>query len=510
LLFVSGKHLTGTLALWPDDTSQGGSRGQDRILFHDGAIVGARPLQPATSALEALVGLFERSSAPYAFYEGQNLLGAGEGALNERVDLFTLLSRGLRAHAQEESMDAELSRVADRPLRIRAGVPLDRLELLPKERALIDVMRAGPATALELIRSTELEPRDAKRILYLLTLIRGIEADQGSGFASIRPGAIPSAPTGQRTLPTGPSSAISRGVTLGDAPAPFSVRPGVSGPKSIPVTFSSAPPDIRTEPAPPPPSRLTNDELTRWVELASLHDRLDSLTHFELLSVAKTAPAKDISSAYFALVKKFHPDRLPEPLKPLARCAQLVFDRATEANSVLADPAQRDEYVKAVDAGGGTRAAERMMRNVLESAVEYQKAEVLMRRREVDQAMEMLQSALAKNPDEGDYHAMYAWLLHLKHPSEPAPFDDMLRALDKALTQNARNERAHYYKGVVLKRMKRDKEAVRHFKQAMEINPRNVDAAREVRLATMRRDSKPPSPGASSGKLLSKLFGKGN
>ena len=34
-----------------------------------------------------------------------------------------------------------------------------------------------------------------------------------------------------------------------------------------------------------------------------------------------------------------------------------------------------------------------------------------------------------------------------------------------------------------------------------QLNPRNVDAARELRLATMRRESKPPPPG-----LLSKLL----
>ena len=90
------------------------------------------------------------------------------------------------------------------------------------------------------------------------------------------------------------------------------------------------------------------------------------------------------------------------------------------------------------------------------------------------------------------------------NPNEPAPFDDMIRSLDRALKANPRNERAHFYKGTILKRMKRDNEAIRHFKQAVDINPRNVDAAREVRIADMRRDSKPP-PG--QGGILSRLFG---
>jgi tetratricopeptide (TPR) repeat protein len=120
--------------------------------------------------------------------------------------------------------------------------------------------------------------------------------------------------------------------------------------------------------------------------------------------------------------------------------------------------------------------------------------------------MQLLRSALEKSPEDADYHALYAWILHLMNPTLPAPLDEMLRSLDRALKSNPRHERAHYYKGVVLKRLKREAEALRHFRAAAEINPHNVDAAREVRLAAMRRESKPPQSGASG--VLSRLFKK--
>ena len=47
-------------------------------------------------------------------------------------------------------------------------------------------------------------------------------------------------------------------------------------------------------------------------------------------------------------------------------------------------------------------------------------------RRDFTQAMQLLRSALAKNSDDGDYHALYAWLLHLLNPTDPAPTDDGL------------------------------------------------------------------------------------
>jgi curved DNA-binding protein CbpA len=256
-------------------------------------------------------------------------------------------------------------------------------------------------------------------------------------------------------------------------------------------------------PAPPAPAGLSHQDAARWNELATLYDRLDDLTHYQLLGIPQSAATPDINTAYFALVKKFHPDRLHSQLAPLTRCAQQLFDQLTEANSTLSNPETRTVYDRSVADGGGTRAAERMMRNVLDSTLEFQKAEVLIKRRDFAQAMQHVRAALNKNPDEPDYHALYGWLLHLMNPGDPAPLDEMLQALDRAIKANPNSERTHYYRGVVLKRMKRDNEALQHFRAAVQINPRNVDAAREVRLAGMRRDSKPPPAG---GGLLSKLF----
>jgi curved DNA-binding protein CbpA len=458
-------------------------------------------------------------SAPFAFYDGQNLLGTAPGALSGPVDLYTLLSQGLREGTREEVLDAVLARVSGRKLRIRAGVPLSRLELNKKELGFIELMRAGPDTPEALITGSGLKPIDAKRLLYLLTLIRGVEAAEGTGkvFASVAPpgsseppGAPPmsgsaSSVTGSFPKNTqGDATASGRGgavanmpkITLDSAP---SVRP--PAPISVPPTTASLPP-------PPMPVGLSAQDEARFREVASLYQRLDEITHYELLGVKQDATSQEISNAYFALVKRFHPDRLPPTLAPIVRCAQMIFDRVTEANETLTSQSARDEYQRAVAAGGGTRASERMMRDVLESTVDFQKAEVLVKRREYPQAMKMLQSAIHKAPDEPDYLALHAWLLHLMNPGDSAPFPEMIKALDKALSVNPRSERAFHYKGVILKRMKRDAEALSCFRQAAELNPRNLEAAREVRLATMRRDSKPPPGG--SGKLLSKLFGKGD
>jgi curved DNA-binding protein CbpA len=483
LLYAHDRQLTGTLAIWPEQNAEGG-RGQDRLFLQSGAVAAVRSLHGFASALDAVVALFARTEGPYGFYADQNLLGSSEDVLRGAVDTYTALSRGLREHAREPVIDGVLIKIGPRALRVRKGLPIERLDLPAAQRALVESLQNSKASLDELMRSKEVAPRELRRLLYLLTLIRGIETaeDQGS-LAGLTMETMPPAPEG-RAAPSEP--------TPKQEPVEIT-RPRVSLPAPNTGTLSL--------PAPPPPPGLAHQDSARWSDIAGTFDRLDELTHYQLLGVAPNATTSEINTAYFAQVKKFHPDRLPSGFGALARCAQLLFDRLTEANAELSNPITRLEYNKAVEDGGGTRAAERMMRNVLDSTLEFQKAEVMMKRRDFTQAMQHMRSALAKNPDDADYHALYAWLLHLMNPIDPAPIDEMLSALDRALKANPNSERAHYYRGVVLKRVKRDREALNNFRKALEINPRNVDAAREVRLAGMRRDSKPPPSG-----LLSKLF----
>jgi len=553
LLYLQARKLSGTLAIWAD--VEAGKKGQDRILFESGGLVAMRPIEPAKSLYAALMPLFARADAPYGFYEGHNLLGQS-GALQEPIDLYTLLSRGLRVTVNEHFMDSVLERVRGRSLRLREGTPLERLELNQRELALIEPLRSSSATLDTVLGAGALPPRDAKRTLYLLALVRALEATEGRG-------SIPAMEMDSFPPQYDDGGKLSRG-TLGDAEGPdVSIerrsmaappRPSMPPPRIITTTTTAAgvanarsaaqastsskleearaeqlarAEQVRAEQAkleqaraesarpenengnmpsaPPAPLGLSAPDEARWSELIKLYARIDELTHYELLNLRPSNSADEVESAYYALVKKFHPDRLPLSLAPLVRAAQVLFERLTEANQTLGNSELRASYDKAVASGGGTRAADRTMRNVLESTLEFQKAEVLMRRREYTQAMQLLRSAIAKSPDDADYHALYAFLLHLTNPSLPAPFDDMLRSLDRALKSNPRHERAHFYKGTILKRLKRDGEAVRHFRVAAELNPHNVDAAREVRLASMRRESKPP-PGTNG--VLSRLFKK--
>jgi tetratricopeptide (TPR) repeat protein len=241
---------------------------------------------------------------------------------------------------------------------------------------------------------------------------------------------------------------------------------------------------------PPPPAGLDAETEQRWEEIRKLAVKIDELNYFEMLKVEPNTPPNEIRSAFFALAKKWHPDRLPEALLPLKPQVETVFGYLSQAHQCLSNEQERQNHIRSVKEGGGTPAADRLMQKVLDGAMAYQRVEVLARKREYDKALELLERVINLSGDEADYHAMQAWLLLQKYPEGEAPFKEMIDATDRALKLSKDHERAVYYRGLILKRMKRDADALKFFRRAAELNPKNLDALREVRIATMRKGEK--------------------
>ena len=64
---------------------------------------------------------------------------------------------------------------------------------------------------------------------------------------------------------------------------------------------------------------------------------------YEVLGVSRSASDDDIKKAYKALARKYHPD-----LNQNNPAAEGMFQKLTRAYEVLADPAKRDQYDRAL------------------------------------------------------------------------------------------------------------------------------------------------------------------
>jgi len=549
LVYIHSHELTGTLVVWPVQadaprvSQPPGARREDRILVVRGTIVAARLAQPASSIELGLLPLFMRVDAPYAFYD-VNVVGDAPEVQRGRVHPISLVTASLRGGARDDIVEAVLAHLGHTRIRMQPGVDLQRFGFDVREQVFVDVVRAGPATVEELVATSGLKPVTAKRLLYLLTITKAVQPYQSSGeenaAAITREGAqsydrskplmmttsaVPGAPPPASSLPPRasvrptPSSPILSPARSDSPPPTASGNPPRRSPTPSPLPIrNTLPPGNRKSLSPPnrhqskPPSTLDPDLNALWAEIVYRSRVIENMNYFDMLELPKDAKATRVREQYFELAKKWHPDRLPAELAPLLPEVQTIFRHLTEAHDTLTDETKRDRYLMVLAEGGGTPAAQKKMSAIIEAAMEYQKAEVLVRRHDYEGALKLVENALRGNADEADYHAMHAWLKFQKDP-EPSPTSAqaMLVSLDRALALNADNDKAHYYKAMLLKRVGREDKAIKHFQRAAELNPRNVDAVREVRLANLRKGGKRPSASKMRAVkqdqgLLSKLF----
>jgi len=514
LVSAQRKKLTGTLAVWPDDDR----KGQDRILFDSGQIVSGRLLEPAETLERGILSLFLRERAPFAVYEG-DLVGDGPGVAHETLAMWPLLAAGLRGGGRDDVVSAVLGAFDDQPVRVARSFDSTAFGLTPKELACIDELRASAMSIPAFIASSP-EAKAARRVAYLLAITSSLERE-----APVR---TTHAPTPSPAAPVPPSDDELPSLSIPPpepAPARRSSRP--------PPPQSAFPPDPRPAfqradrrkaksfSAPPPPPApaggLAEAANARWLEIADRVVRADEQTYFEILGVSETDGAATARSAYFELVKKIHPDRLPPELDSIRPFAERLFQLATEARETLEEDEKRMAYLRNVRNGGGTPASDRKLMGALAAAHELEKATVLTNMGKWSEVLDHLEDAKIFDPSQLDIYALEAWALFNligKHP--PATTDRILELTEFVLVNPAgeTHERARYTRALTLKKVGKESDAIELLRKIVERNPRHLEAAREIRLFEMRaRDAGKAAPEKGSklpegAGFLSKLFGK--
>ncbi|WP_437735143.1 DnaJ domain-containing protein [Sorangium sp. So ce1335] len=274
-----------------------------------------------------------------------------------------------------------------------------------------------------------------------------------------------------------------------------------------------AKPQASASELPPPPRVGLSPELAaRRADIEARAAAIDGESFFEMLGVAEDAPPERVQSAYFALAKLWHPDRTPPELQDVKPLVARVFARISEAYQTLSDPKRRAEYLQGPKEAAAPAEDEEKIARAVDAALEFQKAEVLLKKNDLIGAEIRARRALAADPEQPEYMTLFAWIQAQRRGEPPAlaegatsaHYDDLIQTLDAVLQQEPRYERALFYRGMLLKRSGRIDKAIRDFRLAAEINPKNLDAIREVRVQEMRsRTSNDPTP---AGGLLGKLF----
>ena len=360
----------------------------------------------------------------------------------------------------------------------------------------------------------------------------------GSAFAPVpMPPVVVSAPPASQ--PPGAGSAPPPAVGNEETPTPMdigslisntisSAPPGMGSPQPSPAIppppgFGSVPPEEAASPS-VPPGGLTAEQSILKIKIIERADQITSQDYFQMLGVDRDATTEQLQKAFFALAKVWHPDRLPPALVDVKEACSKVFTHLTEAHATLTDPTKRQDYMTLLRDGGATPDDQAKIQAILEAATEFQKAEILLKRSMSDpQAYDIVKRCVLLDGEQADYLATLAWLDAQKPEwlSREKTLEKCL-VLERCIQKNSNCERAYFYRGLLYKRAGEASKAMKDFKKAAELNPRNLDAMREVRLHNMRGGasrppsatvspkvgtSKPPEPEKLGG-FLGKLFKK--
>ncbi len=440
----------------------------------------------------------------YGFYDGfDGLRGWGMDS-EQGFDPMPMLWGILRAGPPMEHVITGLARIGSAQLKLSKDADLGRFGLAEGERAAGEILRTHPMRIADLVSSSGLPERDTQLLAYLMLATKQVEV--------LRPGEQPSSP-----------SKVAQGLRgsaeIGAVGGPSKVsRPSLAAARA-PLTIG------------PPPPTLAPELAARWQEIVERAGTIERADYFMMLYIARDAKPDEIEAAFFTLAKKWHPDRLPPELAPVRDACSRVFARMSEARSTLADEEKRARYMGLLADGSGSPESQDAVATVIEAATDFQKAEVCFKRNDLVQAEAWCRKAVGADPTQAGYHALLAWLVALKPENQsPEKTAECVKMLDRAIALNKKSEHAHYWRGLLYKRLGKNDAALKDFKLVTDLNPRNIDAAREVRLHQMRGGgnsssrSTPPSrtsarPGHGSGPppkdqdtakpgLLNRLFKK--
>ena len=476
LRYLSEEQLTRSLADLAREKAS-------RPVLHGELLVAEKIIEPAvlsTGLREQLARKVRYVAAmpaetAYAYYDGFDVL-KGWGGSGQGIDPVPLLWGMLLEGAPWDHVRAALERVSSCSLRLSSGGDLERLGLKTEELEAAQLLGLRPMRASELANAAHLDDRTAQLLAYLLLLTKHVDVLSES---------VPRMP-----LPRSPAS--DGAVTRASPASEFKVaRASASSEVAVARRSSRAP--TRT---PEPPPTLAAEMAQRWREIADRASNIDRADYFMMLDIPRDATNADVEASFFTLVKRWHPDRLPPELGPVRDACSRVFTRMSEAHATLTDEEKRTRYMRLLADGTGSPEMQATVAKVIDAATNFQKAEVCFRRNDVAQAELFCRKALEDDATQPDYVALLAWLVTLK-PENQSPEKTLLsiQMLERAIAMSERCEKAYNWRGMLYKRLGKTDLAVKDFKRAVDLNPRNIDAAREVRLYNMRggrRSSKPP------------------
>lgn len=500
-----------------------------RFLQRRGTLTAAQGLQAEEHAQKAgvdvVTALFQLSLIPPA--DAHRLLGEHAGFLLDRA-LTTWRGRfsferdapsppgafplGQRWQLLAESMRrldlaplrARLGKRLLKPVQRSGGLGVGRVEelALSAQEARLYAAIDGVRTGEELLKSNDAGA--TLRLLYLLTELGHLSfAEDGSEPRSdSKPPPAPEPPARSEPLPQAPRAGKVITPPHGSSPAPKPL-PQITRPpppparptQPPPAAARTAPPPARqAQPTPPPVSRppagppvnstldvsppANETPAAQLARLQALAQKLEKATHFEALGLERKASAADVKRTFFVLARELHPDTVSDGNAALHQVKERLFSRVNEASQVLSDDKRRKEYEEELDGKAGAVDVAR----IFAAEESFQRGEIMIKARKYKEGLALVEEAIAINDQEAEFYAWRGWARFLISEDRKTQYPSSVADCKKAIQMIPVCVPPHLFIANMSKAMGEMKQAEQYFRKVLELEPKNVDAQRELRL----------------------------
>jgi tetratricopeptide (TPR) repeat protein len=422
----------------------------------------------------------------------------GNGDELSQINVLALLLQGVLAHYDEARVAAEMS--AELAGDLVATPALARYErqfgFEPGDAAILAALARGVSMAGLAVPGVD--QSRARKIVYTLWAAQMLRCGDDA-VQAIAKGA------------TAAAAAAELGVTIGNQSAK---APSKVARQAVPTAAPKPEPKPEPKPVAKPELPAAEPERDDGFEagLASLEAKVASEANaFVLFDLPLDADRKQIRAVWAELSKTYHPDALEGAGRAALRDrVERVFAALSEAYGILSDQQQREQLREALSAAGGSLKAGEdtaaVVRNAFEAELLARDADKLLNASQWARAAELFARAHGLSPKDSDIEAALIYVEFRRDGGDALP---AIGRLAKLLADTPNCARAHYFKGLLELGIGETGSAKQSFAAAHKLNPRNIDAERQLRAIVLReRDASPSKPDPKRSFGLRGLFKK--
>ena len=330
--------------------------------------------------------------------------------------------------------------------------------------------------------------------------------------APARPTAGPGRAPGRVPTASIPAPGPAKG-PAGTGSTPSSPRPTAKRPAPVAASPDDAPPK-----GPGPViedfewARLPTKEKDRIRGLRTMLVDFEKQNFYERFDLSHEAAPALIKKAYFKMARRFHPDALVDEGDVYRRLAESVFTVISEAYEVLSEDESRDKYTRKYIHGEKDEndlAMERV-RELLAAEGSYRNGVRLLNQGKLGKAVEELEEAVARDPDEAEYRGWLGFALfranqHADYPRALTGEEMLLEAIAAKPTVAA----LPHLMGKIAMQRKDWLSAKKWLRKTLKMKADNPEALREYkRVDEMTKDGDKSEDSKAGLKGLFGRFGK--